>query len=306
MTDHRACFDAESTFLNGGGLQVRDFRLDIPGADVSVAEVGLLLVRHLGLLMVDWGSVDQLRRIVAEPHRGGRGVVATGVAGPARCRIDLSRPISAGMTTDPGLPGPEITPHLTREASRDHYEVGTSFAIDRITMVGNTGTYVDSPYHRYDGGTDLAELALESLADLPAVVVHLRGSATPGRAIGTEALAPHDVTGAAVLLDTGWERHWGTAAYGAPDAPYLTHEGATWLVERGAVLVGIDSVNIDDTSTGARPAHSVLLGAGIPDRGAPRPPRRGPARRSPVHRCAPAGRGLRHLPGACLRGRPRR
>jgi kynurenine formamidase len=176
--------------------------------------------------------------------------------------VELSHVITAGMTTYPGLPGPEITPHLTRADSRAHYAPGVEFAIDRISMVGNTGTYVDSPFHRYDGGTDLADLPLESVADLPAVVVRLTGRTERG--IGAADLAGIDVAGAAVLLHTGWDRHWGTETYGDL-APFLTEEGAKLLVDAGVALIGIDSVNIDDAHSGGyRPAHSILLGAGIP------------------------------------------
>jgi arylformamidase len=176
--------------------------------------------------------------------------------------VELNHVITAGMTTYPGLPGPEITPHLTREASRSLYAPGVEFAIDRISMVGNTGTYLDSPYHRYAGGADLAALALAAVADLPAVVVRLTDSAQRG--IEPGALATLDVGGAAVLLHTGWDRHWGTAAY-ADRAPFLTEAAARLLVNRGARLVGIDSVNIDDMhSGGERPAHSILLDAGVP------------------------------------------
>lgn len=175
--------------------------------------------------------------------------------------VELNHVITAGMTTYPGLPGPDITPHLTREASRSAYAEGTEFAIDRISMLGNTGTYVDSPYHRYAGGTDLADLPLESVADLPALVVRLTDSAERG--VRPEALATLDAAGCAVLLHTGWDRHWGTEEYGGP-APYLTGAAAQLLADRGAALVGIDSVNIDSTDGGERPAHSILLAAGIP------------------------------------------
>ena len=191
-----------------------------------------------------------------EPADGARG------SGPGERRlVELSHDIIAGMVTYPGLPGPEITPHLTRAESRSRYAAGTEFAIDRISMVGNTGTYVDSPYHRYSDGADLAGLALESVADLPAVVVGLTD--WPERGIGDGALGAVDVSGRAVLLHTGWDRHWGTAAYGDP-APYLTEAGARLLVDAGARLVGIDSVNIDDTVGLERPAHSILLAAGVP------------------------------------------
>jgi kynurenine formamidase len=182
-------------------------------------------------------------------------------AGAGRRWVELSHVISDGMVTYPGIPAPQITPHLTREASRQVYAPGTEFALDRISMIGNTGTYLDSPYHRYADGVDLAGLPLTALADLPAVVVRTTGST--GRAVDVGALAAPEVRGCAVLLHTGGDRHWGTPDY-AKDAPYLTEAGADWLVAHGARLVGIDSVNIDDTSDGARPAHSILLAAGIP------------------------------------------
>lgn len=185
---------------------------------------------------------------------------------PLRNWVELSHLIVAGMTTYPGLPAPEVTPHLTREASRQVYAPGTEFAMDRISMIGNTGTYLDSPFHRYADGTDLAGLPLSALADLPTVVVRTRGSRS--RAVDVPDLAAlgiDDLTGHAVLLHTGGDEHWGTPEY-AIDAPYLTEAGAHWLVEHRAQLVGIDSVNIDDTTGGGgqRPAHTVLLAAGIP------------------------------------------
>ena len=175
--------------------------------------------------------------------------------------VDLSHVIEAGMATYPGLPGPEITQHLTRADSRRAYAEGTEFTIGRISMVSNTGTYVDSPFHRYEGGVDIAGLPLESVADLPVVVVRLTGATE--RAVTARTLAPYDVAGKAVLLHTGWDRHWRTDAYGGA-APYLAEDGAQHLADAGARLAGIDSVNIDSTEGGERPAHSILLAAGIP------------------------------------------
>ncbi|HLT10741.1 MAG TPA: cyclase family protein [Micromonosporaceae bacterium] len=260
MTEHRAVFDAEVTFTNGGGLQAQGFRLDLPSPDLAEADIADLFIRHLGLLMVGQVRLHNLR-IVAEPHRGSRGVPPAKSASRQSRLVELNHVIEAGMTTYPGLPGPEITPFLTREESRSRYAPGVEFAIDRITMVGNTGTYVDSPYHRFAHGTDLAGIALESVADLPTVVVRVVGSTERG--VEPQVLAPYDVTGAAVLLHTGWDRHWGTARYGDP-APFLTEAGARHLVNAGARLVGIDSVNIDDTASDDRPAHTILLDAGIP------------------------------------------
>jgi kynurenine formamidase len=260
MTEYRAVFDAEVTFLNGGGLQAQGFRLDLPSADVSDGQVADLLIGHLGLLMVDEVRIDRLQ-VVAEPHKGSRGVPMIPVAATSRL-VELNHVISAGMVTYPGLPGPEITAHLTREGSRGHYAPGVEFAIDRISMVGNTGTYLDSPYHRYADGADLAAVPLASVADLPAVVVRLTDAGERG--IEAHALAAVEAAGAAVLLHTGWDRHWGTEAYGQ-GAPYLTEPAAKLLVNAGARLVGIDSVNIDNMhGDGQRPAHSILLDAGIP------------------------------------------
>ena len=261
MTEHRAHFDATVAFVNGGGLTAEGFRLDVPSADVSEEELARLFVNHLGLALV--GSVE-LRdvRIVEEQHRGSRGVEpAPATADGARRVVDLSHRIREGMVTYPGLPAPVITPHLTREESRSRYAPGTEFAMDTITMIGNTGTYLDSPYHRYADGGDLASLDLATLVGLPAEVFHLTDAAERG--IPASAFYDRELAGTAVLLHTGWDSRFGTPAY-ATGAPFLTEDGARHLVDAGVALVGIDSLNIDDTeSGGARPAHSLLLAAGI-------------------------------------------
>lgn len=178
--------------------------------------------------------------------------------------VDLSHPIRAGLVTYPGLPAPVITPHLTREDSRAKYAPGTEFAMDVVTMIGNTGTYLDSPFHRYAEGADLAGLDLATLVGLRAEVVRFDQSTdASARGIRPESFAGRDLRGAAVLLHTGWDRHFGTAEY-AHGAPFLTAEGARALIDAGATLVGIDSLNIDDTESGGeRPAHTLLLGAGV-------------------------------------------
>lgn len=258
MPEHRAHFDFDIRFANGGGLVGEGFRLDVPSADIAPPELELLLVRHLGLALV--GSVVLTGvTIVEEAHRGSRGVDAP-TARSSRI-VDLSHPIRAGIVTYPGLPAPVITPHLTRADSRAKYAPGTEFAMDIITMIGNTGTYLDSPFHRYADGADLAGLELEGLVGLPAEVFHLTDATERG--IRASSLADRDVRGAAVLLHTGWDRYFGTPEY-ASGSPFLTADGARWLIESGAALVGIDSLNIDDTlSGGERPAHSLLLAAGI-------------------------------------------
>jgi len=174
--------------------------------------------------------------------------------------IDVSHVVEHGMVTYKGLPAPIICDYLSREASRAHYDEGTEFHIGRIDIVANTGTYVDSPFHRYANGRDLSELPLSSLADLDAVVVRAEGT---GRAIDAAAFASLDVNGKAVLVHTGWDRHWRTDQY-FKGHPFLTAEAAHDLASRGAVLVGIDSYNIDDTDDGQRPVHSTLLAQDIP------------------------------------------
>ncbi len=258
----RACFDADITFLNGGSLSARSFRLDVDSAAATPAELGLALVAHLGLLMVDEVRISELS-FVPEPHRGSRRTGAPADPRPAgRPRlVDLTHPVEDGMTTYPGLPGPQFGVHLSREDSRARYAPGTEFEIGRISMVTNTGTYLDAPWHRFAAGSDLAGLPLEHTAAVDAVVVDLRGSSRRG--IDPPALAAVEVRGRAVLLHTGWDRFWRTDHY-AQGAPFLGAAAARDLVARGATLVGIDAVNIDDIGDGQRPAHTALLAAGIP------------------------------------------
>jgi arylformamidase len=175
--------------------------------------------------------------------------------------IDVSHTVESGMITYLGLPAPIICDFLSREESRAHYAEDTEFNIGKIEMVANTGTYVDSPFHRYADGKDLSELPLESLADLDAVVIRIRES--HGRAIDRDVFEQFDLRGRAVLVHTGWDRHWRTDHY-FEGHPFLTRDAAWYLVEAGAALVGIDSLNIDDTADLARPAHTILLGADIP------------------------------------------
>ncbi|GLW08999.1 hypothetical protein Misp01_41290 [Microtetraspora sp. NBRC 13810] len=262
MTDYRASFDATVTFANGGDLTVRGFRVDLPGADTGEQEIAALFVASLGLLMT--GSVELSNvEIFAEPHKGTRGGPSDRTAAaPARGRfVELNHVIRAGMTTYPGLPAPAITPYLTREDSRERYAPGTEFAMDTLTLLGNTGTYLDAPYHRFADGADLSAIPLEATADLPAVVVRVIGTGQPGIDVG--ALAALDVRGAAVLLHTGDDARFGTPGY-AEDRHFLTRAGAEWLAGHGAALVGIDALSIDDTDDPERPAHTALLAAGIP------------------------------------------
>lgn len=174
--------------------------------------------------------------------------------------IELSHIIEDGMITYTGLPGPIISDHMSREASRDHYAPQTTFQIGKIEMIANTGTYIDAPFHRYEAGKDLSTLDIASMASLDGVVIRVDEAA---RALKPEIFNGRDVKDKAVLIHTGWSGHWGDERY-FEDHPYLTRESAECLKSKGAVLVGIDSLNIDDNTDGTRPAHTLLLGAGIP------------------------------------------
>ena len=179
---------------------------------------------------------------------------------PEQRLLDLSHTVEDGMITYKGLPAPLICDYLSREQSRAIYAPGTEFQIGKIELVGNTGTYLDSPFHRYADGKDLSELDLDQIANLDGLVVRI----DPGlRAVDLAAFDGLDVRGKAVLIHTGWSRHWRTDQY-FEGHPFVTAAAAQWLVESGAALVGIDSFNIDDTADLARPTHSALLGAEIP------------------------------------------
>lgn len=164
------------------------------------------------------------------------------------------------MITYKGLPAPIICDFLSREDSRKHYSPGTEFNIGKIEIVANTGTYVDSPFHRFADGIDLAELPLESLADLEGIVVR---AIDFGRPITPKAFQRIDIKGKAILVHTGWSRHWRTDQY-FEGHPFLTKDAAELLVEKGAAFVGIDTYNIDDITDGTRPVHTTLLGNRVP------------------------------------------
>ena len=194
------------------------------------------------------------------------------MTGGARRIVDLSHPITDGLVTYPGIPAPVIGTHLSFDESASHYAAGTEFTIGTISMAANTGTYLDTPAHRYRGGDDLAAVPLERMVELDAVVARVLSADPPieaavGRPIDEtllrSALGNADLVGRAVLVHTGHARHWGTPAYFTAH-PYLTDDAAEFLVSARPALVGIDSLNIDSTHTGRLPAHTWLLAAGIP------------------------------------------
>jgi arylformamidase len=179
----------------------------------------------------------------------------------AACLIDLSHTVEDGMLTYPGLPAPVISAHLSRQDSREHYAPGTEFHIGKIEMVANTGTYLDSPFHRFAGREDLSELPLSSLANLDGIVVRINPQ--QDRAIQASAFRGRDLSAKAVLVHTRWSAHWRTGQY-FEGHPFLTESAAEYLVAEKVTLVGIDSLNIDSTAGGHRPVHTILLDHGIP------------------------------------------
>jgi arylformamidase len=176
--------------------------------------------------------------------------------------VDLSHEIEGGMVTYRGLPAPAISDWLTREASAGRYAPGTTFQIGKIDLLANTGTYIDAPFHRYPEGRDIAGYDLEAVADLPGVVIRA-SEAGGGRPLDAARFKSHELRGKAVLVHTGWDKHWRTDTYSSGQHPFVTRAAAEYLASSGAVLVGIDSLNIDDDKDGSRPAHTILLGAGV-------------------------------------------
>jgi arylformamidase len=274
--EYRAELDFEITFTNGGSLRGREFRIDIEHPGMTEDELAAALIRDLGLLMA--GRVDiHSRQVMRAPHRraqprpplesleplpeAGQAAAAEPAAAGPRQRADLSHVIEDGMITYPGLPVPQIRPESVSSLGRATYAPGVEFRIGEVTLCGNTGTYLDSPAHRYAGADDLSELPLGKLAELDGVRVDVTGSGQ--RSIGRSELLAYDCRGKAVLIQTGWDKHWGSGEY-FRNHPFLTADAATYLAGTGAVLAGIDSLNIDDTGDPERPVHSLLLAAGIP------------------------------------------
>src|SRR5688572_27618878 len=235
-------FDFEIYFTNGGSIKGEDFRLDISGDDISDTALVDFIVRDLRLLMVGETKIKN-KTIIAEPHK--RKPVDTKSANDFL--IDLSHTIEHGLITYKGLPAPIICDYLSREASRKFYEEGTEFQIGKIEMVSNTGTYLDCPFHRFENGKDLSELALENLADLPCVVIRVPFSES--LAVTLDHVKNYEIRNRAVLIQTGWgDAFWNTEQY-YENHPFVTAEAAAYLRDCHVKLVGIDSHNIDDTRT---------------------------------------------------------
>jgi len=245
--DKRVKFDFEIDFINGGGIQGQDFRLDIQGDAISDQELADYIVRDMRLLMVRDVRISK-KEIITEKHkRSPAGVPAY---------IDLSHTIYDGLVTYKGLPAPIICDYLSRAASRERYTPGTEFQIGKIEMISNTGTYVDCPFHRYEDGKDLSEVDLQHFTDLEGSVI--RADYRRGQAVDAGYFKGRQLRGKAVLVHTGWDEHWATDRY-FENHPFLTDDAAIYLRDSGARLVGIDSMNIDDTRGNSRPVHSILL-----------------------------------------------
>lgn len=253
--EKRVKFDFEIFFTNGGSIKGEDFRLDISGDDISDSALTDYIVEDMQLLMV--GKVNILNKeILIERHK--RKPIDESVA--EELLIDLSHTIEDGLITYKGLPAPHICDYLSREQSKQNYDGDTSFQIGKIEMVTNTGTYIDCPFHRFADGKDMSQTVLKDFAQLDAVMIHIPFTET--LKITEDHLKNREIRNKAVLIQTGWDRHWNTELY-YQDHPYLTEQAAIYLRDCSVKLVGIDSHNIDDTAGRTRPVHTVLLGAGI-------------------------------------------
>ena len=253
--DKRVKFDFEIYFTNGGSIKGEDFHLDIEGDDIADKVLADYIVNDMRLLMV--GETKILNKeIFVEPHK--RKPVDVKIS--TDILIDLSHTIENGLITYKGLPAPIICDYLSRENSKQFYEEGTTFQIGKIEMVSNTGTYIDCPFHRFENGKDLSEIGLESFTDIDAIVIHLPYS--EGLEITETHLKNYEVRNRAVLIHTGWDKHWNTELY-YEGHPYLTKAAAEYLRDCSVKLAGIDSHNIDNTTGRSRPVHTTLLGAEI-------------------------------------------
>ncbi|MGJ1434367.1 cyclase family protein [Sphingobacterium siyangense] len=253
--EKRVKFDFEIFFTNGGSIKGEDFRLDISGDDIIDSALADYIVEDMQLLMV--GKVNILNKeILIEPHK--RKPIDESVA--EDFLIDLSHTIEDGLITYKGLPAPIICDYLSREQSKQNYDSDTSFQIGKIEMVTNTGTYIDCPSHRFADGKDTAQTVLKNFAQLDAVMIHIPFTET--LKITEDHLKNREIRNKAVLIQTGWDKHWNTELY-YQNHPFLTEQAAMYLRDCKVKLVGIDSHNIDDTDGRTRPVHTVLLGAGI-------------------------------------------
>ncbi len=253
--EKRVKFDFEIFFTNGGSIKGEDFRLDISGDDIIDSALADYIVEDMQLLMV--GKVNILNKeILIEPHK--RKPIDESVA--EDFLIDLSHTIEDGLITYKGLPAPIICDYLSREQSKQNYDSDTSFQIGKIEMVTNTGTYIDCPFHRFADGKDTAQTVLKDFAQLDAVMIHIPFTET--LKITEDHLKNREIRNKAVLIQTGWDKHWNTELY-YQNHPFLTEQAAMYLRDCKVKLVGIDSHNIDDTDGRTRPVHTVLLGAGI-------------------------------------------
>jgi len=250
--EHRVVFDFEIEFTNGGGIQGQDFRLDIDGDTISDRELADYIIQDLRLLMV--GKVNILNKFYIQEKHKRQPVNSIST----ERLIDLSHIIFDGLITYKGLPAPIICDYLSRENSKSNYEEGTTFQIGKIEMVSNTGTYIDCPFHRYENGKDLSETELEAFANLDAITIHAKNTME----IGVDFFRDKEIRNKAVLVNTGWSKHWNTDAY-FENHPFLTKEAAEYLKDCQVKLVGIDSHNIDDTTGKSRPVHTILLGSEI-------------------------------------------
>ena len=132
-----------------------------------------------------------------------------------------------------------------------------TFHIGLLTICTNTGTYLDVPFHRYADGHDLADLALEQVAGVPAVCSTAAASrrSTSRPTISSGSPGTRCSSAPTTQCTSARERTSRTTRTSSAAS-------AEALVAADVACVGIDSMNIDGTATGDRPVHSILLRRG--------------------------------------------
>jgi len=253
--DKRVKFDFEVYFTNGGSLKGNDFRLDIAGDTISDSELADYIIKDLRLLMA--GETKIFNKVIFDEKHKRKPIDESSVK---KTVIDLSHTIENGLITYKGLPAPIICDYLSRADSQAVYQEGTTFQIGKIEMVTNTGTYIDCPFHRFENGKDLSQMSIECFTELDGIVIRVPYNET--LVITEEHLKNHEIRNRAVLIHTGWDVNWNSESY-FEGHPYLTKSAAAYLRSSNVKLVGIDSLNIDNTADKSRPVHTILLGAEI-------------------------------------------
>lgn len=172
--------------------------------------------------------------------------------------IDLSHPVDESTQSYPGDPQPSFTPVATIAAE--------GFNLLHVSMGSQSGTHVDAPYHFRDDGRRISDIEPERFVG-PAVVADVTGKAPRERITRTDLDSIADALGPGriLVLHTGWDRHYRTAAY--YDHPFLDAEAARWVLDTGVRTIATDTINPDETVLDGPqpegfPVHHLVAAAG--------------------------------------------